>query len=816
MMTNSACGENAVDSDLSAYAFDDDQKAITIKKFDLPSPWINYLSNGNLHAFVSQAAGGFLWWQDAMKGKLTRYRMHNLPIDSPGFYIYIRHKDGTVWSPSFRPVVQPLDGWSATHKPGTTEFYAKKGDFEATLKLFITPDYNALVWNLDIQNKSPADEDVDVFAYVELSQYNFLDEVAYGYYWRHMLKTWFDKESDTLFYLYHYQKPENAEKVPLVFFASTHTVQSYSGDRDAFVGNYRDERDPVAIANGRCGNEEILSGEPCAALHCSVSCKQGEHARISFFLGVQPGVLTDYQLAKIKIQQTIQELRKEEIIAAQHEKLKAWWDNILGKFECAIPDASAQRQINIWSPVNCVQVSRYERGVSTIAAGFREIGFRDTCQDMVAMAYRDADLATAKFLMLLSLQESAGNAMPRCGPRPAKKPDLEINSDHHLWLPFLAYAVIAETGDSSVLDEIVPYAPDGTQGPPKQASVWEHLLAAMRFTADNLGSHGLPLTLKGDWNDIIGKFSEQGRGESVFAAQQYVCALNYLIEIADYAGKKDDAGWLTQLRDEQIENILACAWNGKWWYRCFDDEGTAIGGEESEFGKIWINSQTWAVISGVGSREQHEAAMKAANHYLSTDVGLMKLYPGFKTWPDVTHPFSGYNPGNGENGAIFCHSNTWAIIAETMLGNAEQAWKYYNQLVPHNALQKMGLEKYKSEPYAWASNIVGVENPKHGWSNVVHITGTAAWMDIAATQYLLGIRARLDGLEIDPCIPGWERFSVKRNYRGCLLLIDVVNPSKVSKGVRFVEVDGKRFDGGAIPSTALVANSTVNIKVVMG
>lgn len=799
-----------------AYSFDDKRPSITINRFDLPAPWINYLSNGKLHALVSQASGGFLWWKHPSNCRLTRYRMHHLPIDSPGFYIYIRHRDGSVWSPTFRPVETPLDSWSAIHEPGVTEFLARKGTIEARFRLFIPPDHNVLVWDLELTNLSKIDNLVDVFAFVELSQHNWQDEMCFGYYWRHMLKTWYDPHTGALLYLFHNPKPENAANVPGVYFACSQPIRSYSGDRDAFVGSYRDERNPQAVENGKCGNESIRSGEPCAALHTTAFCKSGKTTSVRFLLGAEEGMLTDRNGTLERIRHTIDRMKSDRTAGAQLQKLRRRWKESIGVFRCTIPNKNAQRQINIWSPVNCIHVSRYERTVNALAPGIRRIAVRDSCQDMLAMTYRDAGVAERVFLDVLTLQERAGNARPNELTQPRKCPDVDVNCDHHLWLPLLAHSYLAETGNLKFLETPVPYYSCGEDSGTSSATVWDHLLAGIRYTQGHLGRHGLPLTLKGDWNDIIGKFSREGKGESVFAAQQLVVALNCLIAIAMHAGKQSDALWLTELRNRQIDAIRACAWNGKWWYRCFDDDGNPVGGEHSEFGKIWLNSQTWAVISNVGTERQNRMAMNAVHQYLQTDVGLMKLYPGFKTWPDTKDPFSGYNPGNGENGAIFCHSNTWAIIAEALLGNAERAWKYFDQLVPHNALQKMGIERYKGEPYAWVSNIVGLENPKFGWANVNHITGTAAWMDVAATQYLLGIRPTLAGLCIDPCIPRWKRFRVERTCRGCRLLIDIENPQRVSKGVRSIACGGIEREGGLIPHELFAGKSEMQIKVVMG
>lgn len=802
---------------MSEYLFNDKERSITINKVDLPAPWINYLSNGNLHAFVSQAGGGFAWWKDPAFYHITRYRLYNLPIDSPGYYIYIKHKDGTVWSPTFRPVESTLESFSATHEPGTTVFYAKKGDFEANLRLFITPDYDVMVWKLEVLNKSTIDETVDVFAYVELSQLDWLSEVTFGYYWRHMLQTWYDKDMNALAYLYHHEHPKDKNQAPLIYFATTGQVESFSGDRDAFVGNYRDERNPKAVEQGKCGNEEILSGEPCAALHTRLLCKSNHSQEVSFFLGICPGALIDINTVKKNVKHTLSSLSEQGAIDVQFDKLKKWWQEHLDALHCNLPDKNAQRQINTWSPVNAVHTARYSRAVNANAAGIRGVGIRDSCQDMLAIAFRKPEMAKEMFFYLLTKQYEDGHTIHGASLDESKVPSIEIKSDNHLWLPFLAYSLIAETGDMDLLDETVPFLSDDHIHSGSSSTVWEHLLAAIKFTETHLGKHSLPLTLKGDWNDIINKFSHNGKGESVFAAQQYIVALKYLIELAEF--KKDDINskWLKQCMKNQTESILNSCWNGRWWYRCFDDEGNPVGGPDDKFGKIWINSQSWSVLSGVGSRDQLESAMDAVKEYLDTGIGLMKLYPGFKTWPDETDPFNGYNPGNGENGAIFCHANTWAIIAEAMLGNGNRAWEYYTNILPHNVLQKIGMESYKAEPYAWASNIIGTENPKHGWANVMHMTGTAAWMEIAADEYLLGVKPKLNGIEINPCIPSdWKEFNIKRTFRGCQMNIEVVNPQQVCKGIKEIFLDGMRIEGNLIIVDYLKNKKSVDILVIMG
>ena len=799
---------------MNGYKFNDGEKSISIYRKDLPGPWINYLSNGHMSAFVSQMGGGFVWTENASLYRISRYRMYNLPIDSPGFYIYIKDEEGTVWSPTFRPVECELDFFEAKHYAGKSVFLAEKNEVEARLTLFVMPDYDVLTWRLDINNNTGREKKFDIFAYVELSQHNWRAEGSTGYYWRHMLKTWFDKESKTVQYLYHFFAAD-LEKTPLTYFGTDKDIISFSGDRDAFIGNYRTEKNPIAVENGFCGNEEIHSGEPCAALHIKMELGVDKADSATFYLGTEAGGLIHIGEVEKRVKMNMDTLRKKEGTDAQEKKLDAWCEEFLGKFECSIPDENAQRQINIWGPIDSVNTARYSRSINANAPGTRTLGYRDTCQDMLAITYRKPEMAKDRLMFLLSKQYKAGNAIHCAGQTEKDLPDFETRCDDHLWLAFLVYSLIAETGDATLLSEKVPFLSEDHINPGEEATVWEHLLAGVSFTETHLGEHGMPLTLKGDWNDIIGKFSTRGRGESVFAAQQYVVVLNYMIELAEMTGDKN-LEYLKKCKEKQQKSIAENAWNGKWWYRCYDDDCNPLGGEKDKFGKIWLNSQTWAAISGTGTKEQNRQAMDAVNQMLDTGVGLMKLTPGFETWPYVTDPFNGYNPGNGENGAVFCHAHTWAIIAEAKLGNAELAWKYYNDLVPHNAINKIGVERYKAEPYSWCSNIVGHPNNKQGWGNVSHISGTVAWMNVAATQYLLGVRPNLYGVVFDPCIPcEWEDYSVRREYRKIMLEINVHNPEHKSIGAKCLVIDGNRIDGNFMPYEMIKGRKKVKIEVFM-
>lgn len=802
------------------YTFDDDRQAIDIHRYDLPQPWINYLSNGDMHAFISQAGGGFAWWKSASELRLTRYRAYHAPIDSPGPYVYIREQDGTVWSPSIRPVETPLDSWVCSHLPGRTVFTAKRGDIEAQLEFFIAPDHNVLVWDLTLLNSGSKDIEVDVFAFAEYDQHDAINAMSWGYYQRHMLSSWFCEDTQAVKYLYRNFYIPIARKHPMVYMAGTRPLASYSGDRDDFFGNYRSERRPAGVENNHCGNKVVSCGEACGALHNKITIPAGSKEHLNFFLGAATGAMEDFEAGQALAKRDLDALRKEGAVEQQRIKLQQWWADHFSTYHAQLPDELIARHVNIWTPVNTVHTGRYSRSVNNLAPGIRGVGFRDTCQDMMSIAYRKPDWAIENMRYLMSQQFEDGHAVHTAFPVEGKKPSTSLHSDDHLWLPLLAYAILSETGDLSLLEEKVPYLAEDAQSPAAEATIWEHLLACVRFTESHLGQHDIPLTLASDWNDIIGRFAKKGKGESTFAGMQYIVALRQLIEIAHSHNDAQAASWLQDCLNRQELALNACAWDGKWWRRGFDDDGNPVGTQGADFGNLFLNPQSWAVLAGIGTREQRLEGMDEVSKQLDTGIGLKILTPGFKTYPEVHDPFSGYGPGTGENGAIFCHANTWAIIAEAMLGRATQAWKYYTQLIPENVTRNVGIDTYQAEPYAWVSNIVGPENPRFGWGNVTQVTGTATWMDVAATQYLLGVRAVLGGLRIDPCIPSaWKRYTVERVFNGCKVTINVENPNGHEHGLAVLEVDGENIDlglGPIIPRKQLAGKQEVKVRAVLG
>jgi cellobiose phosphorylase len=808
-----------VDTD-EIYRFNDGERSVRILRPDLPTPWINYLSNGRLHAFVSQAGGGLAWWKSPMTYRMTHYRYQNVPMDGPGFYTYVREQDGTVWSPSFRPAGTPLDGWHAEHHPGWSCFEGTKNGVTVRLKLFCAMDTDALCYDLDIINQSGEAKELDLFAYADLAQLEWTTDLFYGYYIQSQVTTFYEEDLDAIIYRYQHTPQPFVEDVPLIWMAADRRMESWSGDREKFIGPYRWEQNPVGVERGDCGNDTIECGHPCAAGQVRVKLAAGESDRVCFTLGVAPGGLIRHRETLAEIKRDLEIFRSLGNIDLQFSKLTGWWDNHLNKFDCEIPSRDIQRQINTWSPVQTVHNGRYSRSTSWHAPGYRGFGYRDTATDMVGVAYRDPQWATDMCLYLLSQQFEDGHAVHACYPEDGPGSFHGTGNKHaddHLWMPMVVYAILSETGDYSLLDKDVPWlsAEDNwtTYG---SATVWEHLMRGVDFTENNLGHKGFPLTFHGDWNDIILRFSRAGKGESIFCGQQYVIILRQLLEIGEKAGKPQvDLDRLQDCLDRMTANLLEHAWDGDYWRRGFTDEGDIVGTKDAEYGKIFINPQSWSVWAGVGTDEQNNRAMDCAIEQTKTDFGLRLLYPGFKTYPHDPDPFTGYNPGCAENGAVFCQANGWAILALAKLGRADDAWKIFSDMVPHNALRHIGFERYEAEPYAYASNVIGPENKRCGWANVTQVTGTAAWMDIVGTQYLLGIRPTLAGLELDPCIPAdWKAYSVTREFRGATYTISILNPGGAVKGIKSVTVNGVLIEGNVIDPATVQGEAVV--EAVMG
>lgn len=740
-------------------------KEFITDKYNTPTPWMNYLSNGTLHTMISQAGGGVAFYKSPQIWRINHYRFFHLPTDRSGFYTYIR--DGKdIWCPTSEPCASKPEKWSAAHGMGYTRFEAEKNGIKAVCRYFIGEYENALIWNLKLC--SDTDRKISVFPYVELGMMEFMRELQWQCYNKHQLSAY--NMDDILVYKYGVEDQPKPDETPLVYFAADVPVTSFDCDRDEFVGSYRSEENPQNVEKGSCTNSTLYGGDPCFALQLDIALKAGEEKEINIFLGT---AMTEREIKK-----SVAACREKGFVDRSFESLGRYWDNYLGKFSCDIPDKDAEIMINVWNPYQAERNFRFSRNISYYATGtFRGVGVRDTAQDILAVIPFDLRRAKDKLNLLFTQQYKDGHCNHYCFPTEGWDPVTRIHSDNHLWLVMTCYHIIMEEGSLDYLHENVAFYDGGS------AEVWEHIKRSIEFCMKNLGENGFPLMLASDWNDMLYKVCREGKGESVWTCMQLGTVLRMMAELAGLMG--EDGGKYMDIYKHCEKLVNEKAWDGAWYIRCITDSGKRIGSAAEPQAKIWLNTQSWAVISGLGKNGRQ--AMDSVKKYLDTELGIKKIHPAMKDYPSKEDPLTYYNKGCGENGSVFCHANTWAIIAECMLRRPENAYKYYHQLLPAVAQKKAGEWRYKAEPYVYASNIFGPESDKFGLANVSWLTGTAAWMYVAVTQYMLGIRAAWDGLVIDPCL-AQEMLPAKvvREFRGCKYDITITKNERV-----FIKHSGK-------------------------
>ncbi len=781
----------------SFYQFDDINNEIIFHRYDMPSPWMNYLTNGEFFTMMSQAGGGLSWYKSPQIWRIGKYNFYNLPIDGNGLFIYVKDlSTGKVWNPTFMPCGEKPDFWQSAHGLGYTRFSAEKDGLKVELKCFVAKD-NVLIYNLNLQANE--DRNVQVFACQEMGLMQYLREVQWQCYVKNSNNILYDNKNDALVYEYFPDGQPRPDETPFVYFTSDRKSVSYSGVRQDFIGCYRDFKNPVAVENGRCPNTELKGGEAMFSLSFDLALQAGKREEINVYLGTYSRQENpDEVFAKIK---------SKNYARQAFSYLQDTWNKRLSRFHVDIPDKSSQRMMNAWNPLQALVNFYVCREISFYATGtVRGVGVRDASQDVLGMILYDIEAAKRKIKLIMSQQYKCGKTVHYFYPEEKSPALISDRSDNHLWMIYAVYQIVIEEGNADFLNEIVEYY-DGGQG-----SVWEHLNRSIQFTVQNLGADGLPLMLGSDWNDMLSNVCKEGKGESVFVSQMLVLACKQMKELSGIYGQSDmDYDKIIETQEKILNGFC---WAREWFIRAVTDEGVKLGKKGDKCAEIWINSQTWAVISESTTKERGLSAMKAVMEKLDSGYGLMKLYPPLqRNYPSRENELTFAQPGIGENGGVFCHANTWAIIAQCMLGNNEQAYQIYKELIPDSIIEKFGVDGYNAEPYIYSSNIRAPMALSAGQAGVSWLSGTAAWMTIATQQYMFGLKPKMEGLEISPCIPNeWNSAKVKRIFRDCEYDITIDNSVGIGNSVREIYVNGRRIADNVIKPQG----EKLQITVVMG
>ena len=761
--------------------FDRKNREYVITRPDTPTPWINYIGSGAYGGIVSNTGGGYSFHKDPQNRRVTRYRYNNIPMDRPGRYIYIRDKEtGEYWNPGYQPVQRKPDSYSCRHGMGYTVLTGEYRGVLGEVTYFVPDNKDFEIWHFKVTNTRAVAQRLQVFAYSEfcfwqaiMDQQNvdWVQQINQGRF-----------EDGIITYYPHYISDNAA------FFATAEKVGSYDTNLEAFIGKYRSESNPLAVEQGGCSNSISYRMNGVGAFCIDVDLAAGEEKEIVFILG--------FAEDRKNIKADIKAYLSPENSKAALDRLKAYWKNYTGKLSVETPDEDMNLFVNIWNQYQCKTTFNWSRFVSLYQLGLgRGMGIRDSAQDTLGVMHAIPGEAKELIIKLLQCQYTDGRAYHLFFPLTGEggQGDAPVKlfdwySDDHLWLILAVNAYVKETGDFGFLNQSVQYN-DKTIS----ATVLEHLDMALNFTHNNRGPNKIALAGRADWNDTLNLDTGKGIAESVFTSMLYCRAAAELIELCGYLERQELCEKYQGMFDEMSNDINGSSWDGEWYKRAFDDFGEPIGSRENKFGKIFINSQSWAVLGGVADNEKANKCMESVDRYLNSKFGIVAMYPSYTEYDDTKGGVTTYPPGTKENGGIFLHTNPWVMIAQIMLGHGDKAFEYYSQILPGK--RNDDAELYEVEPYVYCQNILGKEHPQFGVGRNSWLSGTAAWNMVASSQYILGIRAGYDRLVVDPCIPAkWQGFRAIRKFRGVIYNIEVQNPNRVSCGVSKIIVDGAEVD----------------------
>ena len=801
--------------------FDDLNREYVITDPKTPWPWINYLGNEDFFSLISHTAGGYSFYKDAKFRRITRYRYNNVPMDNGGRYFYINDND-TVWSPGWKPCKTPLDFYECRHGMSYTRITGAKNGIEASVLFFVPLNTWGEVQKMTLRNTSDKTKRIKLFSFAEWCRWNAATDMEN--FQRNFSTGEVEVDGSTIYHKTEYKERRNH----YAFYSVNTPIQGFDTDRETFIGLYNEFRDPQNVLKGKPSNSIAHGWSPIASHYIEVELQASESKDFIFLLGyveneqeekfsqATEGLLHSGSspiINKEKAQTMMAAFGSTEKVDAAFAELKAYWNRLLDIYVVKSEEEKMDRMVNIWNQYQCMVTFNMSRSASFFESGIgRGMGFRDSNQDLVGFVHQIPERARERIIDIASTQFPDGGCYHQYQPL-TKRGNNDIGggfNDDPMWLIFGTVAYIKETGDFSILDEPVPFDNE----PGSEVSLFEHLRISFNHVVDNLGPHMLPLIGRADWNDCLNlncfswdpnesfqtteNKTEGSKAESLMIAGLFVvCGRDY-VELCQQIGQTDEANRALSFIDQMVEAVMKHGWDGEWFLRAYDYFGRKVGSKENEEGKIFIESQGWCTMAGIGLEEgMVQKALDSVKKHLDCEHGIVLNHPAFTKYFVEYGEISSYPAGYKENAGIFCHNNPWVIIGETVLGRGDYAWDYYRKICPSYTEERSVL--HKVEPYVYSQMIAGKDAARPGEGKNSWLTGTAAWNYYAITQYILGIKPAYDGLEINPCIPStWKEYTVRRKFRGAIYEITVQNPQGVCKGIKTLTVDGVKTEGNIV------------------
>ena len=816
--------------------FDDAHREYVITDPKTPWPWINYLGNEDFFSLISNTAGGYSFYMDAKFRRITRYRYNNVPMDNDGRYFYIKDGD-TVWNPGWKPCRTPLDFYETRHGMSYTRITGRKNDVEASVLFFVPLHTWGEVQKMTLKNLGNEVKKLKVWSFQEWCLWNGATDMEN--FQRNFSTGEVEVEGSVIYHKTEYRERRNHYS----FYSVNTPIQGYDTDRETFVGLYSEKSMPDVVAEGTPRNSWAHGWSPIASHYIEIELQPGEEKDLIFLLGYveekqeQKWIAPDGSFSdKDGLNMVINKTQAKNMIAAfdttekvdkAFAELQAYWDNLLGIYVAKTGNDKLDRMVNIWNQYQCMVTFNMSRSASFFESGIgRGMGFRDSNQDLVGFVHQIPQRARQRIIDIASTQFPDGGCYHQYQPL-SKRGNNDIGggfNDDPCWLIFGTTAYIKETGDFSILDEMVPF----DNQPGSEVTLFEHLKISMDHVIKNLGPHALPLIGRADWNDCLNlncfswdpnesfqtteNNSEGSKAESLMIAGLFVVTAKDYVELCQQIGKNDEATRMQKAIDAMIAAVKKHGWDGEWFLRAYDFEGNKIGSNENEEGKIFIESQGWCTMAGIGLEEGLcDKALDSVKERMECEHGIVLNNPAYTHYHVEMGEISSYPEGYKENAGIFCHNNPWVIIGETVAGRGNDAWKHYTKILPSYVEEKYQT-LHKVEPYVNCQMVAGKDAARPGEGKNSWLTGTAAWMWYTVSEFILGVKPTYNGLLIDPCLPETAKeYSVTRRFRGAEFNIHVTNPNGSQKGIKSLVVDGKPVDGNIVP----FSEGKHNVEVVM-
>lgn len=773
-----------------------------------PAPWSNVVANARDFGFqVSESGSGFTWSINSRDNRLTPWS-NDVVSDPPGEALYLRDEDtGVTWTPTPLPIRENAP-YVIRHGQGYTSFEHFSNGISQELLMFVPRGAPVKIVKLRLQNRSSRRRRLSLTSYHELVLGTQRSNSA------PFVITQVDSVTGAIFA----QNPYNNEFADRVTFVEmSESDRTLTCDRKEFLGRNGSPTRPAALRRTKLSGRTGAGLDPCAAIQAMFELAPNEEREIVVLVGQAEDVN--------QAREIVSTYKQLSVVTAAFSEAVGYWDELLGVVEVRTPDPAMDIMLNRWLLYQTLSCRLWARSALYQSSG--AYGFRDQLQDVMALCYAKPEVAREHLLRAASRQFKEGDVQ-HWWHYPTGRGLRTRFSDDRLWLPLVASFYVNVTGDTSVLDELVPYLeapvlqPDELEAYTQPeiskvtASLFEHCALAIERSLD-VGHHGLPLMGSGDWNDGMNRVGFKGKGESVWLAW---FIYKILKDFSLHCDAREEGERATRYREhlrKLKDSIEANAWDGDWYVRAFFDDGTPLGSAKNDECRIDSIAQSWGVISGAADRDRANHAVAAVEqHLIVRGEGLVRLLaPPFDKSSLEPGYIKGYVPGVRENGGQYTHAALWTVIAYAMLEDGDRAGELFALLNPVNhAATRAGLHKYKVEPYVVAADVYAVE-PHVGRGGWTWYTGAAGWMYRSALESILGLKVRGNSLSLEPCIPrAWPSYQMTYRRGEERYEITVENPLGLSTGVASIEVDGKNLDVNDIP---LADDGQVHqVKIVLG